>query len=200
MNLSKWRFGVVIADAQGIGTILDNDVNRGAGLGAHRQSDGHAKDNFWFNATATDPAAPRRSRSRWPMARRARDTDRRHYRCWHGPVHLDADGSARAGSYTFDVVVTDSGTPALSDRDNHRHRGRRQSSAALQAIPESDCHGRQLLTFTASGHRSGHPGQRLDLQQRWSGGAQPSIRRQGLSWTPTNAQPRPAERYGARHG
>ena len=72
------------------------------------------KDNLQFNATATDPAAPRRSRS---LARTARagSADRRHYRCWAGTGRFtwtptEAQGP---GSYTFDVVVTDSGNNCI---------------------------------------------------------------------------------------
>ncbi|MBI4002985.1 MAG: putative Ig domain-containing protein [Nitrospira defluvii] len=56
------------------------------------------------------------------------------------------------GSYTFEVVVTDSGTPALSDRETITVTVTEVNQApTLQAIPNQTATAGQLLTFTAVG-------------------------------------------------
>jgi hypothetical protein len=56
------------------------------------------------------------------------------------------------GSYTFDVVVTDNGTPALSARETITVTvGEVNQAPTLQAIPNQTATAGQLLTFTAVG-------------------------------------------------
>ena len=143
-----------------------------------------------FNATATDPGSPTTFTFSLANGASGQVPTGATIAAGIGPVHLDADRSARARSYTFDVVVTDSGTPALSDRETITVTVGEVNQARPWCDSESNCHGRTTPDLHGGGHRSGHPGQRLDLQLRgWSQRARNHRFDDGVfSWTPTNAQ------------
>ena len=95
------------------------------------------------------------------------------------------------GTYTFDVVVTDNGTPVLSDRETITVTVNEVSQApSLQTIPNQTVTAGQLLTFTAVGIDPDIPANGLtySLQGVVPAGATIDPTTGVFSWTPTNAQ------------
>ncbi|MEK6801410.1 MAG: putative Ig domain-containing protein [Nitrospirota bacterium] len=100
----------------------------------------------------------------------------------------EAQGS---GTYTFDVVVTDNGTPALSDRETITVTVNEVNQApTLQAIPNQTVTAGQLLSFTAVGSDADIPANGLtySLQGVVPAGATIDPTTGNFTWTPTNAQ------------
>ena len=196
VNLSNVSAGVVIADAQGIGTILDNDVNQAPVLAPIGNQTANEGQLLQFNATATDPGSP--TALTYSLEDGA-----------GGQVPSGASINALGtftwtpteaqgpGSYTFDVVVTDSGTPALSDRETITVTvGEVNQAPTLAQIPNQTATVGQKLLFTAVGTDTDLPSNTLtySLEGLFSAGATIDPTTGVFSWTPTVSQ------IGGPHG
>ncbi|MBS0172773.1 MAG: putative Ig domain-containing protein [Nitrospira sp.] len=191
VNLSNVSAGVVIADAQGIGTILDNDVNQApvlAPIGNQTVNEGQL---LQFNATATDPGSPTTFTFSLANGASGQVPTGATIAAGTGRFTWTPTEAQGPGSYTFDVVVTDSGTPALSDRETITVTvGEGNQAPALQAIPNQTVTAGQLLTFTAVGTDPDIPANGLtySLEGVVPAGATIDSTTGVFSWTPTNAQ------------
>ena len=139
-----------------------------------------------FTATAIDPDVPvTRSRSRCRVSRRVRRSIRSPG-CSRGR-RPKAQGP---GSYTFDVVVTDDGTPILSDSETITVTVNEVNVApVLDPIGDQTVDEQTLLTFTATATDADLPANTLtfSLSGEPAGAAIDPVT--GVfTWTPTEAQ------------
>ena len=193
VNLSNPTSGLVIADGQGIGTIVDNDVNLPPVLNAIGNRTVNEETELTFMATANDPNTGQTKTfsledgSSGLVPEGASITPGGLF-TW---TPTEAQGP---DSYTFDVVVsdgtlTDSETITVTVNEVNR-------APTLATIPNQTATVGQQLTFTAVGADTDQPNNTLtySLEGLFSAGAAIDPVSGVFAWTPTAVQ------VGGPHG
>ena len=191
VNLSSASAGIVIADAQGIGTILDNDANQAPVLTPIGNQTVNEGQLLQFSASATDPDSPTTVTYSLENGVGGQVPTGASIAAGTGLFTWTPTEAQGPGTFTFDVVVTDNGTPALSDRETITVTMNEVNQApTLQTIPSQTVTAGQLLTFTAVGIDQDIPANGLtySLQGVVPAGATIDSTTGVFSWTPTNAQ------------
>jgi len=151
VDLSNVTSGVVIADAQSIGTILDNDINQAPQLAPIGNQTVNEGQLLQFNANATDPDGPTAITFSLDNGVGGQVPSGASINAL-GTFTWTPTEAQGPGSYTFDVIVTDGGTPTLSTRETITIAVAEVNRAPiLQAISDQTVTAGQQLTFTAVG-------------------------------------------------